>query len=60
MKTDAAPWDMAIIGAGPAGSVCACSALAVSDRMCVALIKRRNINMKTWALTGSIDKESRP
>ena len=34
------PWDMAIVGAGPAGSVCACSALTTSDRMRVALIDR--------------------
>ena len=31
---------MAVIGAGPAGSVCACSALATSDRIRVALIER--------------------
>ena len=31
---------MAVVGAGPAGSVCACSALATSDRMRVALIDK--------------------
>lgn len=33
-------WDMAIIGAGPAGSVCACSALAEPGKMRVALVDR--------------------
>ena len=39
-ETDAPPWDMAVVGAGPAGSVCACSALAAGDRMRVALVDR--------------------
>ena len=34
------PWDIAVVGAGPAGSVCACSALAASDGLRVALIDR--------------------
>ena len=37
---DTSPWDMAIVGAGPAGSVCAYSALARSERIRVALIDR--------------------
>ncbi len=40
MRTDAVPWDMAVIGAGPAGSVCACSALTAADRMRVVLVDR--------------------
>ena len=39
-ETHTAPWDMAVVGAGPAGSVCAYSALATSRRMRVALIDR--------------------
>ena len=39
-QTDARTWDMAVVGAGPAGSVCAHSALATSPRMRVALIDR--------------------
>lgn len=31
-------WDVAVIGSGPAGSVCACSALATSPRLRVALV----------------------
>ena len=31
-------WDAAVIGAGPAGSVCACSALAAAPRLRVALV----------------------
>ncbi len=34
------PFDLAIVGAGPAGSVCACSALAESGNLRVALIDR--------------------
>ena len=34
------PWDMAVVGAGPAGSMCACSALAASKEIRVALIDR--------------------
>ncbi len=37
---DQEPWDLAIIGAGPAGSVCACSALAADKGLRVALIDR--------------------
>ena len=39
-KANAVPWDMAIIGAGPAGSICAYSALATSGAIRVALIDR--------------------
>ena len=38
MESDS--WDMAVVGAGPAGSVCACSALAASEGIRVALIDR--------------------
>ena len=34
------PWDMAVVGAGPAGSVCAISALAASEGIRIALIDR--------------------
>ncbi len=34
------PWDLAIVGAGPAGSICACSALADDRNIRVALIDR--------------------
>lgn len=37
---NASRWDMAVIGAGPAGSVCACSALAACPGMRVALVDR--------------------
>ena len=37
---NASRWDMAVIGAGPAGSVCAYSALAACPRMRVALVDR--------------------
>ncbi|MCY3750966.1 MAG: NAD(P)/FAD-dependent oxidoreductase [Gammaproteobacteria bacterium] len=39
---DTALYDMAVIGAGPAGSVCAYSALATSEQVSVALIDRDN------------------
>jgi len=35
-------WDLAIVGAGPAGSTCACSALANNQNIRVALIDREN------------------
>ena len=35
---DIEAWDVAVIGAGPAGSVCACSALSTSPRLRVALV----------------------
>ena len=34
------PWDLAVVGAGPAGSVCACSALGTHEGIRVALIDR--------------------
>ena len=37
-QVDIEAWDVAVIGAGPAGSVCACSALATSPRLRVALV----------------------
>ncbi len=37
---EAKPWDMAVVGAGPAGSVCAYSALGASGPIRVALIDR--------------------
>ena len=38
VAVDVEAWDVAVIGAGPAGSVCACSALAASPRLRVALV----------------------
>ena len=35
---DIEAWDVAVIGAGPAGSVCACSSLAISPQLRVALV----------------------
>lgn len=40
MAADIDAWDVAVIGAGPAGSVCACSALATSPSLRVALVDR--------------------
>lgn len=42
MRTDTAPYDVAVIGAGPAGSVCAYSALTSCEQMRVALIDQDN------------------
>lgn len=42
VKAESVPWDMAVVGAGPAGSVCACSALATSPHLRVALIDRES------------------
>ena len=38
MAANIEAWDVAVIGAGPAGSVCACSALATSPSLRVALV----------------------
>ena len=50
-------WDVAVIGSGPAGSACACSALATSRRLRVALVDMKRFGdlrdlYTLWMLLG--------